>query len=98
MIKTDDVPPNISRLSIRQASSRRPVISFRYGDNLSGVEYQELKMYIDGVAVIPEVDGEHHKAIYTAARPLERGSHQLTIRIMDRMGNSNVLERTFSVR
>ncbi|MBM2839802.1 MAG: family metallopeptidase [Bacteroidetes bacterium] len=98
MIRTDDTPPNISRLSIRGATSRRPTISFRCGDNFSGVEYQELKMYIDGVAVIPEVDGEHHRATYTPTRPLERGSHLLTIRIMDKMGNSSKVERQFSAR
>jgi hypothetical protein len=97
-VKIDDTPPGISRLSITGASSRRPSFSFRCGDNFSGVEYQELKTYIDDVAVIPEVDGEHHKATYTATRPLERGAHRLTIRIKDKMGNSNVVQRTFSVR
>lgn len=97
-VRVDDTPPNISRLSISRTSSGRPVISFRYGDNFSGVEYKELKMYIDGVAVIPEVDGERHKATYKATRPLERGPHQLTVRIKDRMENGSVVERQFSVR
>lgn len=97
-IRTDEVPPNISRLSISRTASRRPTISFRYGDNLSGVEYKELKTYIDGVVVIPEVDGEHHKATYTPAHALERGSHQLIIRIKDLMGNQNQVGRQFSVR
>jgi len=98
IIKSDEIPPNISRLSISRASSGRPTFSFRYGDNLSGVEYKELKTYIDGVVIIAEVDGEHHRATYASPRPLERGSHRLTIRIKDKMGNSNVVERLFSVR
>jgi head-tail adaptor len=98
VIKTDEIPPNISRLSITRASSGQPMISFRFGDNLSDVEYKELKTYIDGVAVIPEVDGEHHKATYAAAHRLERGTHRLTIRVKDKMGNSNQVERQFSVR
>jgi hypothetical protein len=98
IIESDETPPNISRLSIRNASSRRPTITFRYGDNLSGVEYKELKTYIDGKVIIAEVDGEHRRATYTPTRPLERGSHRLTIRIKDKMGNSNVLERLFSIR
>ena len=97
-IRVDDTPPNISRLSIRRASSGRPEISFRYGDDLSGVEYDKLKMYIDSSVVIPEVDGEHHRARYTATRPLDRGTHQLTIRIKDKMENGSVVERRFSVR
>lgn len=97
-VRTDDVPPTISRLSISHTSSRKPVISFRFGDNFSGVEYKDLKMYIDNVAVIPEVDGEHHRATYTATQPLERGSHRLTIRIADKMGNSSKVDHQFSVR
>ena len=97
-VRVDDTPPNISRLSINRTSSRRPVISFRYGDNLSGVEYDQLKMYIDSTVVIPEVDGERHRAKFTATRPLDRGTHQLTVRIKDKMENSSVVERRFSVR
>ena len=97
-LRTDETPPTVSRLSISRASAGKPVISFRYGDNLSGVEYKELKTYIDGIAVIPEVDGEHHRVTYKAEHPLERGSHRLTIRMMDKMGNSNRVERQFSIR
>jgi len=97
-VMTDDSPPYISRLNITRSSGRRPVIAFHYGDNLSGVEYDSLKMYIDGALVIPEIDGEHRRAIYRATDPLERGSHLLTIRIMDTMGNTSEVERRFAVR
>jgi hypothetical protein len=97
-IMDDNVPPSIARLSIARGKSGRVNFSFRYGDNFSGVEYKELKTYIDGVAVIPQVDGEHRRVTYSATHPLERGTHHLTIRIMDKMGNSSTVERQFSVR
>jgi hypothetical protein len=95
-VLTDVTPPSISRLSISQGS--RPTISFRYGDDLSGVEYNEFKMYIDGAVVIPEIDGEHRRAIYRVSDPLARGSHHLTIRIKDKMGNTGEVEHGFIVR
>ena len=87
-IMTDEIPPSISRLRISETSSRRPAVSFRLSDNLSGVEYNELKLYIDGAFVIPEIDGEHRRVSYRASDPLEKGPHQLTIRMRDRMGNT----------
>jgi len=98
VIKTDETPPGISRLTVGGGGSRRPAFSFRFGDNLSGIEYKGLKTYIDDTIVIPEVDGEHHKVTYKADHPLERGSHRLTIQIVDKMGNSNRMERRFSIR
>jgi len=94
----DDTPPVIRRLTIARTLPRTPRITFRYSDDRSGVEYNELKMYIDDVPVIPEIDGEHRKVIYQAPDPLDRGSHQLTIRLMDRMGNVTKAERQFILR
>jgi murein DD-endopeptidase MepM/ murein hydrolase activator NlpD len=97
LVASDDTPPFISRFSIAGSGSSRPTVTFRYGDNLSGVEYKELKMYLDGAAVIPEVDGERRRVVYQVREPLHRGSHLLTIRIKDMMGNAQTLERSFSV-
>ena len=94
----DDEPPRITNVDIRQARRGRPAISFRFSDDLSGIEYDELKMYIDGRAVIPEIDGVRHRALYSADQPLERGPHQLTIRLKDKLGNASTAERRFVVR
>jgi hypothetical protein len=94
----DETPPTISGVKISHASGGRPTISFRVSDNLSGVEYNELKMYIDGEMAIPEIDGEHRRAFYQVTDPLERGSHQLTIHLQDRMGNSREVVQRFTVR
>jgi hypothetical protein len=97
-IMVDNMPPSISRLFVRADRSRRLDFSFRAGDNLSGIEYEAMKAYIDGHVVIPEVDGEHHRVFYRSSDPLERGSHRLLIRLSDRAGNINTLERRFTVR
>lgn len=94
----DHSSPGISRLNISRTSGGKPLISFRYGDSGSGVDYKELKMYIDGVIAVPEIDGEHHRAFHNVTSPLDRGSHHLTIRIKDRLGNSSEVERKFTVR
>ncbi len=97
-VMDDDTPPSVSRLTIAPAGSRMPRITFRFRDDLSGVEYDELMMYIDGNAVIPEIDGEHHRTVCQITDPLARGPHRLTIHLKDRMGNTQLCERRFVVR
>lgn len=94
---TDTVPPQITHVTVSNNSSR-PVISFRFRDDLSGVEYKSVKVYIDGRVVIPEIDGEHRRATAQPTTPLTRGSHRLTIQLSDRMGNRAAAERSFHVR
>jgi hypothetical protein len=93
----DAVPPSIYGVSV-SGSDPKPRISFRFRDNLSGVEYQEVKVYIDGIVVIPEIDGEHRRAFAQPSSPLLKGSHRLTILVSDHMGNRADVERSFHVR
>jgi len=55
-------------------------------------------MYLDGVPVIPEVDGEHRYASYRPERPLSGGLHRLRVRLVDRVGNAGEAEHEFRVR
>ena len=96
--KRDEEPPSIRKLSIDQRPNRRPLISFRFQDNLAGIEYQQVKLYIDGVMTIPEIDGEHKRVFCIPDTSLERGSHRLSIRLQDKMGNVALFGRTFNVR
>ncbi|HEX9657027.1 MAG TPA: M23 family metallopeptidase [Bacteroidota bacterium] len=96
-ILTDDIPPRITNVRIRKITKTRPSVSFSFSDDLSGVEYNELKMYIDGEFVVPEIDGEHHRASYIAQEPLAKGTHLLTIRMKDKMGNSVDLQRQIDI-
>jgi hypothetical protein len=94
----DEEPPTIGKLRIDPGANRRPLISFRFRDNLAGIEYQQVKLYIDSVITIPEIDGEHKRVFSVPDSSLERGSHRLSIRLEDKMGNVALFGRTFNVR
>lgn len=94
--RADHIPPSVSGLRI--AKGRKTSISFRLGDNYSGVEYETVKMYIDDSVVIPEIDGEHHRVLYQSGTPFDRGSHRLVITMADKAGNASTVERRFTVR
>ncbi len=93
----DAVPPSIFAVSV-SSSDPKSSISFRFRDNLSGVEYKEVMVYIDGIMVIPEIDGEHRRATAQPLSPLAKGTHRLTIHVSDHMGNMASVERQFHVR
>jgi hypothetical protein len=92
----DSTPPAVVRFSLTRRSGAQIVVRFR--DDLSGVEYDDLKMYIDGNVVIPEIDGRRQRAVYQATEPLGRGPHQMTMRLADRIGNSSTTEKRFVIR
>jgi hypothetical protein len=93
----DAEEPTIGRLSV---TARRgvPRFGFRYHDNLSGVDTDEIKAYIDGALIIPEIDGEKRRVWYQGDHQLSRGRHTLRIALKDRMNNAAEFSRTFSVR
>jgi hypothetical protein len=93
----DDQQPTIGRLRV-SARKSAVLVSFRYHDNLSGVDPAEIKLYIDGKLAIPELDGEHSRATYVSDSPLERGKHTLTIALKDRAKNEFTTERIFKIR
>jgi hypothetical protein len=95
---TDTVPPTISRLTVRELPHRWVNASFRVEDNFAGVEYQELKMYIDGGLIIPEIDGEHRKVTYAGATQLDRGPHLLVIHLKDKLGNFREVRKPFNIQ
>ncbi len=97
-ILADSLPPDISGIVVRPTGASKPSISFRFRDNLSGVEYKSVKLYINETMVIPEIDGEHRRATYQPEVPLSRGPHRLTIQCTDKMGNRVAVGRTFRVR
>ncbi len=96
-VLSDDQGPSIGRLRV---TTRKGLVffSWRYHDNLSGVDTDEIKAYIDGRLVIPEIDGEHRLVFYNGVDRLERGKHQLSISMKDRMKNESQVSRTFTVR
>ena len=96
-VLNDSTPPVLSALRVSRRADARPVISFRWHDDLSGVDYQSLKLYIDGEVCIPEVDGEHRRAVYRPPVPLSRGPHLMKILLKDNLGNTTTGERRFVI-
>ena len=89
--------PSVQTLRFPVLSRRKVRFSFSYDDDLSGVDYDSLKTYIDGAVVIAEIDGEHHRVHYQSNDPLERGPHLLTVRLRDNVGNLTTVDRRFVV-
>ncbi|MBI1807068.1 MAG: M23 family metallopeptidase [Ignavibacteria bacterium] len=96
-ILRDDERPTLGRLRV-QTRKGFLFISFRYHDNLSGVDPDEIKLYLDNKLLIPEIDGEHHLAWYQGDEPLHRGKHSVTITLKDHAGNETGFERTLTVK
>ena len=91
----DSTPPAVVGMSVAHRGRQEPEIIVRFRDERSGVEYDGLKMYIDGNLVIPEIDGRRRRAVYRSAGLLGRGPHQMTMHLTDRIGNSSTTERRF---
>lgn len=96
-VRFDATAPTVGLLRVRVPSGK-PSISFRYHDNLSGVDLRRLRMTIDGEVVVPEIDGERRRVSYAGTEPLKRGSHLLRIVLRDRAGNESATKRRFTVR
>jgi len=96
-VLSDTDPPIVGNVRLFPRGRRGPLASFRFYDDLSGVDYNEVKTYIDGKFVIPDVDGEHRRATVQTNDRLTRGSHQLAIHLKDLLGNARVVERRFVV-
>jgi hypothetical protein len=92
----DGVPPAFGRLRV-QARKGSLLVSFRYSDNLSGVDTDEIKIHVDDTLVIPEIDGEHHLVSLRTEGALPRGRHTVHITMKDRVGNTAEIERTVTV-
>jgi len=93
----DHEQPLISRLRA-QAHSGILEASFRYFDNLSGVDPDEIRMRVDDRLVIPEIDGEKRKVWYRSDEKLQRGKHSLVITMKDRAGNETEISRAIVFR
>jgi hypothetical protein len=93
----DRSAPAITRL---RCGVRSGVVnaSFRYFDNLSGIDPDNIKLYLDNTLVIPEIDGEHRMVSYTGDTHLTRGKHVFRITVSDRAANTATIVRNLAVR
>lgn len=91
----DDEEPRLSRLNLT-LNKKRPVVRFHVYDNLSGIDAKEIKTYIDGDFVIPEIDNRWR--VVAIGEPLAKGKHELIIVVKDNIGNSALIKKLFDVK
>jgi len=90
--------PTISRW---RASSRNvkgyPLFSFAVRDNLSGVDSDQINVFLSGERIIPEYDPEKKTVFYVPVDPLPYGRYTVQIEVKDRAGNAAHLSKTLTV-
>lgn len=91
----DTTPPQIVYLKIN-SRGKRPTVQFRVYDDLSGIDANEIKTYIDDEFVIPEIDDRSRVRCETE-KPLTKGKHVLRIIVKDNMQNASSYTRSFAV-
>ncbi len=96
-VLTDDTAPTVGLLRVR-APGGKPSFSFRYHDDLSGVDLEKSVVTIDDAVIIPEIDGEHRRVKYTGTQRLKKGRHLLKVVMRDLVGNESSVQRWFTVR
>jgi len=95
---SDEQRPRISRWRASSANAKgRPLFSFSVYDNLSGVDDDELSVYLNGERIIPEYDPEKRIVFYIPLDPLPRGRYTAQIEVKDRVGNAAHLTKTLTV-
>lgn len=90
----DTIPP-IIQVQKKIKLPKYSVISFRFKDNLSGVDYNKIKMYINKEVVIPEIDEEKRKITYSFENEVSKKIQVMELEIPDRAGNIQKLTRKF---
>jgi hypothetical protein len=92
----DTVPPQISMFDFK-INRKRPTAQFRVFDDLAGIDAKEIKTYIDGEFVIPEID-DRWRVVCKREQPLTKGAHEFTVVVKDNMGNRSSTTRKFTVQ
>jgi len=97
----DTEPPKISKVIPGKGSktkNRRPEITFKLEDNLSGIgSDQDIEIILDGDWLIPEYDPETERGKTRPSRKLAPGKHKLEITARDRVGHEDYFLRYFTV-
>jgi hypothetical protein len=94
----DDQPPKISRWRTSSYNAKgRPMFSFSVRDNLSGVDDDEINVFLNGRRIIPEYDPEKRTVFYIPLDPLPRGRYTVQVEVKDRVGNAAHLAKTLTV-
>lgn len=96
--RQDTIPPNVRQLRPAAGAvvtSARPKISFRFGDELSGVS-DNIDVRIDGKWCIPVYDPESGEVTAEPHFDIAGGKHKLEIRVADKTGNVRRISTEFT--
>ena len=95
----DNEPPSISYIRPKgEIKARRPTLSCKINDSISGVELDGgLSMKIDGIWVPADFDLGTKKFAYKVRNNLRPGRHKLEIVASDRQGNRKVVTKYFTI-
>jgi len=94
----DDQQPKISRWRTSSLNAkRRRMFSFSVRDNLSGIDDNEINVFLNGERIIPEYDPEKRTVFYVPLDPLPQGRYTVQAEVKDRAGNAAHLAKTLTV-
>ncbi|GAG49088.1 unnamed protein product, partial [marine sediment metagenome] len=95
----DNEPPSISYIRPKgRIKARRPLLSCRITDGVSGVDLDGgLSMKIDGIWVPADYDLSTEKLTYRVRHNLRSGRHKLDIVACDRQGNPKTVAKYFTI-
>jgi hypothetical protein len=88
-IFTDTKTPVIRRWNASHYNTaNRSLFSFSVRDNFSGVDADEINIFMNGERVIPEYNPEKHRVSFIPFEPVPRGRYTVSIEVRDRAGNA----------
>ncbi|SES83844.1 S-layer homology domain-containing protein [Natronincola peptidivorans] len=78
----------------------KPLISARIEEaeiNPAAIDYDNIKLFINGVEVMPQIDSVNDLVSYQVVEPLAYGDHGVTIHVPDITGKKKMLSWKFTI-
>ena len=96
-VELDTIPPSvtITRPAQEHTENRRPTISATYTDDLSGVDGQSIKLWLDDGPVDPD-EMSITQVMFTPSSDLEFGQHTVKLEVSDTAPTPNTAVQEWS--
>ena len=96
-VELDTIPPSvtITRPAQEHTENRRPTISATYTDDLSGVDGQSIKLWLDDDPVDPD-EMSITQVMFTPSSDLEFGQHTVKLEVSDTAPTPNTAVQEWS--
>lgn len=92
----DSIPPSISHPSIWYWRGKLQIV-FGLRDNRSDIHPDRIRIMLDNELLIGEYDPDKKRVTFEEELTLLPGSHELRVEAGDRLGNTQVITRSFSI-